>query len=53
MATFPLSAKAVFDEAVEIASPDQRRDYLERACADAPDLRNEVEALLSPALARN
>ncbi len=47
MATFPLSAKAVFDEAVEIASPDERRDYLERACADAPVLRQKVEALLS------
>jgi tetratricopeptide (TPR) repeat protein/tRNA A-37 threonylcarbamoyl transferase component Bud32 len=47
MATFPQSARAVFDEAVEIASPDERRDYLERACADAPILRQEVEALLS------
>jgi len=46
MATFPLSAKAVFDEAVEIASPHERRDYLERACADAPVLRQQVEALL-------
>src|SRR5687767_5013369 len=47
MATFPLSAKAVFDEAVEIASSDARRDYLERACAGAPVLRQKVEALLS------
>jgi len=47
MATFPLSAKAVFDEAVEIASPDERRDCLERACANAPALRQTVEALLS------
>src|SRR5262245_34470927 len=47
MATFPLSAKAVFDEAVEIASLDERRDYLDRACAGAPGLRQEVEALLS------
>jgi hypothetical protein len=45
-----LSAKAVFDEAVEIASPDERRDYLERACADAPVLRQKVEALLLPSL---
>jgi tetratricopeptide (TPR) repeat protein/tRNA A-37 threonylcarbamoyl transferase component Bud32 len=47
MATFPLSARAVFDEALEIASPDERRKYLERACAGAPVLRLEVEALLS------
>src|SRR5262245_41373494 len=47
MATFPLSAKEVFDEAVEIASADERRAYLERACADAPGLRQKVEALLS------
>src|SRR5262245_44440826 len=47
MAALPLSAKAVFDEAVEIASPDERRAYLERACAGAPVLRQQVEALLS------
>src|SRR5688572_33308320 len=47
MATFPLGAKAVFEEAVEIASPAGRRDYLDRACAGAPVLRQEVEALLS------
>ncbi len=47
MATFPLNAKAVFDEAVEIASSDERRGYLERACADAPALRQQVEALLA------
>ena len=47
MATFPLSVKAVFDEAVEITSPNERRDYLDRACADAPFLRLQVEALLA------
>jgi hypothetical protein len=47
MATSPLKAKAVFDEAVEIASPGERRDYLDRACADAPVLRQEVDALLA------
>src|SRR5262245_59821160 len=47
MARFPPSARAVFDEAVEIASPEERRAYLERACAGAPALRQEVEALLA------
>src|SRR5436190_7438133 len=47
MPALPLGAKAVFDEAVEIAAPDARREYLERACAGAPVLRQEVEALLS------
>jgi WD40 repeat protein/serine/threonine protein kinase len=37
----------VFDEAAEIASPDERRAYLDRICADAPDLRQKVEALLA------
>ncbi|HEX6813100.1 MAG TPA: tetratricopeptide repeat protein [Planctomycetota bacterium] len=43
----PPSAKAVFDEAVEITSPDERRNYLDRACADAPGLRQQIEALLA------
>src|SRR5215471_8452358 len=38
--------KAVFDQALEIASPVKRTAYLDRACADAPDLRQRVEALL-------
>src|SRR6476660_4280833 len=47
MATLPQSARAVFDEAVEITSADERRVYLDRACAEAPDLRQKVEALLT------
>src|SRR5262245_35413367 len=47
MAAQPRSPRAVFDEAVEIASPEERRAYLDRACADAPDLRQKVEALLA------
>jgi len=47
MAASPLSARALFDEGLEIASPEARREYLERACADAPLLLQEVEALLS------
>jgi serine/threonine protein kinase len=47
MAPSPPSAKAVFDEAIEIASLEERRAYLDRVCADAPDLRQMVEALLT------
>jgi tetratricopeptide (TPR) repeat protein len=47
MATSPPSAKTVFDEAIEIASPEERRAYLDRVCIDAPDLRQKVEALLA------
>src|SRR5262245_34448991 len=47
MAQSPPSAKAVFDEAIEIASLDDRRAYLDRICTDAPDLRQKVEALLA------
>jgi eukaryotic-like serine/threonine-protein kinase len=47
MATLPLCAKAVFDEAAEFASLDERHDFLDRACVGAPDLRRQVEALLA------
>jgi serine/threonine protein kinase len=40
------TAKAVFDRAHEIDSPDERRAYLDQACAGAPEVRREVEALL-------
>ncbi len=40
------SVKAVFDEAVEIASPAERQAYLDRACAEDPGVRSNVEALL-------
>jgi serine/threonine protein kinase len=42
----PPTAKAVFDEAHEIDSPAERRAYLDEVCADAPDIRRQVEALL-------
>jgi serine/threonine protein kinase/tetratricopeptide (TPR) repeat protein len=42
----PLNAKAVFDHAHELRSPVERRAYLDQACADAPELREKVEALL-------
>ena len=38
--------KAVLHEAIEMA-PEQRSVFLERACADDPILRNEVESLLA------
>src|SRR5262245_41153829 len=38
--------RAIFDQAREIDSPDERAVFLDRACAGAPDLRGEVEALL-------
>src|SRR5947208_3486358 len=41
-----LSAKAIFDHALEIPSPTQRQAYLDEACANAPELRQRVEALL-------
>jgi serine/threonine protein kinase len=41
-----LTAKVVFDHAHEITSPAERNAYLEQACADAPQLRQKVEALL-------
>src|SRR5262245_7859444 len=40
------SAKAVFDQALEIPSASERRAYLDEACADAPHLRRWVESLL-------
>src|SRR5262249_11241042 len=41
-----LSVKAIFDLALEISSPSERKAYLDQACAEAPDLRHKVEALL-------
>ncbi len=41
-----LTAKAVFDHAHEITAPDDRNAYLDQACADVPDLREKVVALL-------
>lgn len=38
--------RAIFDQAREIESPGERAAFLDRACADAPDVRGEVEALL-------
>ncbi len=40
------SVKAVFDRALDLASPAERAAYLDAACAGAPDVRLRVEALL-------
>ena len=39
--------KAVFCEALEIADPEQRRQFLDRACRADPALRERVEGLLA------
>ncbi len=46
MTAGPPNAKAIFDEAVEIADPEARRAYLDRACVDDAAVRAKVEALL-------
>jgi hypothetical protein len=40
------SVKSIFLEAVEHYPPDQWPAYLDRACADDPAVRSEVEILL-------
>jgi WD40 repeat protein/serine/threonine protein kinase len=42
----PPRLMALFDEAVEIASPAEREAYLASACAGRPELRKQVDALL-------
>jgi hypothetical protein len=42
----PLTVKAVFDQALEIEGAAERAAYLSRACAEAPEVRRRVEALL-------
>jgi len=40
------SVKSIFDKAADIASPEERAPYLERACGGDADLRKKVDALL-------
>ncbi len=42
----PADLEAIFSTAVELDSPEQRRAYLDEACAGHPELRPEVERLL-------
>ena len=39
--------ETVFAEALEKREPQERAAFLDRVCADAPELRASVEALLS------
>jgi WD40 repeat protein/serine/threonine protein kinase len=41
-----LTARAIFDHALEIDSPVERKAYLDQACADAPEVKQKVESLL-------
>src|SRR5437763_14097921 len=40
-------AKALFLEASELVSPEERTAYLDRACGSEPELRARTEALLA------
>jgi hypothetical protein len=39
--------KAIFVEALDLATDAERADYLDRACAESPGVRARVEALLA------
>ena len=41
------TARAIFDHAAEIPSPDARRGYIAEACGDDANLRQRVDALLA------
>jgi eukaryotic-like serine/threonine-protein kinase len=41
-----LTAKTIFNRAFELAAPEERRAYLDRACASNAELRRRIEALL-------
>ncbi len=43
----PSSVRAIFDQALEMESAEGRLAYLAQACADNPQLREDVETLLS------
>src|SRR5262245_21766211 len=47
MSAVPERAKSVFLKAVEAASEEERRAYLDAACRDDDALRREVEGLLA------
>ncbi len=40
------NVRAIFDRALEISAEAERAAYLDQACADFPEIRQEVEALL-------
>jgi serine/threonine protein kinase/tetratricopeptide (TPR) repeat protein len=41
-----LTVRSLFEQAIEIESPAERKTFLDRACASDPELRSRVEALL-------
>src|SRR5690349_20767962 len=41
-----VNARAIFDAALEIESPEQRQAYVNEACAGNTELRDKVVALL-------
>jgi hypothetical protein len=41
------SARAIFERALELASPADRQAYLDELCAGRPDVRDKVQALLN------
>ena len=47
MSTSVPREKAVFCQAVEIADPEQRRQFLDQACGADKALRAQVEGLLA------
>jgi len=38
--------EVLFEAARHLSTPEERRAYLDRACADDPKMRREIEALL-------
>jgi serine/threonine protein kinase len=42
----PLTAESIFDRARVLATPEERRSYLDKACGNDAELRQRVEALL-------
>jgi hypothetical protein len=47
MAAEPSRIEAIFNDAVEMATPAERAALLDRTCSGNPDLRQRVEALLA------
>ncbi|HTU89259.1 MAG TPA: serine/threonine-protein kinase [Gemmataceae bacterium] len=41
-----LTAKAIFERVQQLATPEERQAYLDRACENNPELRQRIEVLL-------
>src|SRR5262245_39638221 len=46
MSAGPRPVKTLFEEAIELATPEDRRQFLNDACQGHPDVRAQVEGLL-------